>query len=250
MHKAYPHVRKEVGTLERWTTCINKIEVIKVLSMRSNCYLVRKDDDAVLIDTSVRREAKWILSRLKSSHVDKLHAILLTHAHYDHLGNAHLFQETFKSHVFVHSSEKQFLAEGYTYLPKGTMPHSKLMMAVAGKKRKVRHSACLCDSIMTELSYVPPESLNLQILHTPGHTLGSVSFVVDDNVALVGDTMVNPFGINIMPPFANFPEQLPESWEKLLKTNCQYFLPSHGNEIDRSLLERCYRKIVKKGAIS
>jgi glyoxylase-like metal-dependent hydrolase (beta-lactamase superfamily II) len=79
---------------------------------------------------------------------------------------------------------------------------------------------------------------NAYILHTPGHSSGSVSIIVDDEIALVGDTMFGIFPWSVFPPFADDVKQMTESWGKLLETNCRLFLPGHGTANKRSLVQK------------
>ena len=43
--------------------------------------------------------------------------------------------------------------------------------------------------------------IDAYIIHTPGHSPGSLSVVVDDEVALVGDTVFGVFRGSVFPPF-------------------------------------------------
>jgi len=202
----------------------------------------------VLIDTSIDYEEGIILDHLNKLNITKLHCIMLTHSHFDHAGNTQILQKKFWSNVFIHSSELEYLKEGYTYVPKGTLPITKLLTSIIGDKIMSfqRYQGCESDKIFTEENFCDsfPDILKIQILHTPGHSSGSVSFIIDNEIAVVGDTMVNKIG-NIFPPFADFPELLPKAWEKLLDTNCTLFLPAHGKEIERNLLEAKYFDIIK-----
>jgi hydroxyacylglutathione hydrolase len=80
------------------------------------------------------------------------------------------------------------------------------------------------------------------IIHTPGHTIGSMSIVVDNEVALVGDTLFGIFKWSVFPPYANDVKQLVKSWGILLDTNCPVFIPSHGSANSRSLVQNDYDK--------
>ena len=79
-------------------------------------------------------------------------------------------------------------------------------------------------------------------MHTPGHTEGSISLIIDNEIALVGDTMFGAFPGTIFPPFANDESLMVNSWEKLLKTKCKVFIPSHGSANDRGLVEKDFKK--------
>lgn len=56
-------------------------------------YLIRQDKDNILIDTSSKDNAQELLSELKKLKIDPrdIHYILLTHSHWDHIGNLEFF---------------------------------------------------------------------------------------------------------------------------------------------------------------
>jgi glyoxylase-like metal-dependent hydrolase (beta-lactamase superfamily II) len=69
-----------------------------------------------------------------------------------------------------------------------------------------------------------------------------MSVVLDDEIALVGDTMVNAGPWSVFPPFADDVGLLLDSWRRLLETGCRLFLPGHGTAIGRPLLERRFEE--------
>lgn len=79
-------------------------------------------------------------------------------------------------------------------------------------------------------------------MHTPGHSIGSMSIIVDNEVAIVGDSMFGVFKWSVFPPFAEDCKQMIQSWGKLLETNCSIFIPSHGTENNRLLVQKDYKK--------
>jgi Zn-dependent hydrolases, including glyoxylases len=87
------------------------------------------------------------------------------------------------------------------------------------------------------------EDANIRVISTPGHSIGSISVIVDNEVAIVGDALFGIFSNSVFPPFADDVKTLIDSWGKLLKTNCTLFLPAHGRPITRELLEREYNKM-------
>ena len=234
-----------MNSIKKWVTKKNNIEISRVSDGRCNCYLVTKGKLNALIDTSINREEKKLLENLNKMNIEALHCILLTHSHFDHAGNARILQERFGSLVFIHSSEMQYLKEGYTYLPKGTILFTKILTSIIGGRitRLQRYRGCDCEKLFTEERLDGlPDIFKIQILHIPGHTSGSVSFIIDNEIAVVGDSLINRKS-HIFPPFADFPELLPDTWNKLLDTNCRLFLPSHGKEIERDLLEYWREKL-------
>jgi hydroxyacylglutathione hydrolase len=56
-------------------------------------YVIRQDKDNIMIDTSSKENAQELLSELKKVKIDPrdIHLILLTHSHFDHIGNLEFF---------------------------------------------------------------------------------------------------------------------------------------------------------------
>ncbi|WP_347487946.1 hypothetical protein [Desulfoscipio sp. XC116] len=76
--------------------------------------------------------------------------------------------------------------------------------------------------------------------------MGSVSIIVDEEIALVGDAMVHGISGNIYPLFVDNPKLLLNSWQKLLNTKCRLFLPAHGGENTRIVVSRYFDRYAKK----
>jgi hydroxyacylglutathione hydrolase len=73
-----------------------------------------------------------------------------------------------------------------------------------------------------------------------------MSIVVDNEVALVGDTMFGVLKWSVFPPYANDVKQMVKSWGLLLDTNCPVFIPSHGSANGRPLVQKDYDRIDAK----
>jgi len=73
-------------------------------------------------------------------------------------------------------------------------------------------------------------------------TSGSICIVVNNEIAIAGDTLFGIFKNSAFPPFAYNTEKLIQSWEELLETGCNTFLPSHGHEKSREQLQSEFMK--------
>lgn len=80
------------------------------------------------------------------------------------------------------------------------------------------------------------------ILHTPGHSPGSLSLLVDNEIVLAGDALFGQVPWTAYPPFGDDPEAMISSWERLLGTPARLFLPAHGAPVSRTKLEREFLK--------
>ena len=69
------------------------------------------------------------------------------------------------------------------------------------------------------------------VLHTPGHSKGSMSVVLDNNTAIVGDNFLGFSGDDHFPPLADDRNAVLSSWQKLIESGCEELLPAHGSSI-------------------
>ena len=229
--------------MKTWETK-NGYKVTRVLAGRSNVFLISSGENSILVDTSPGSRWKKLDRRLRSLGVDRLDALIVTHAHYDHAGNAARLQDKYEAKVITHIAEGPCLAKGENIGFGGTNALTRLIIASLGKLfvRRAHYEPCRPD-LQIDPSYDLREfGFKARVLHTPGHSAGSLSVIVDDEIVLAGDAMFGVFPWSVFPPFAADAGQLVESWGKLLATNCRLFLPSHGTANPRQLVQKEYDK--------
>ncbi|MCF8309692.1 MAG: MBL fold metallo-hydrolase [Bacteroidales bacterium] len=213
-----------------------------------NTYLLGPvNEKYVLIDTGVTGKEEHFFRTLRQWNIlpEQIETIILTHAHHDHIGTLHPIQKASSAGIIIHKLEAPAIEQGIVTIPRGYTPLGKIMSALGkqfleGKQwfNPVKPDYLLGDHAFPMDDYGFP----LTIIHTPGHTHGSVS-VIDNSSpnAFVGDAMFNipilPAG-KIHPPFTDDATLLPKSWENLLNYGKEYYYPAHGRRISRSLLEK------------
>ena len=168
--------------------------------------------------------------------------VLLTHTHFDHAGNAARLKREYGARVAVHRSEADFLRAGDSPLADGTLPPTRLVIRLARRWAlpRLRFPPVEPDLLVDDGLEIGEGGLEARALHTPGHSRGSTSLIVDGEIALVGDAMFGMVPGAVFPPFAETPERLVASWERLLGTGCEVFLPAHGGARERAVVQRCY----------
>lgn len=225
-------------------TTKNGYKIIRVLSGRSNVFLLAVKGKNILIDTSPGFMWKRLQKRLEKLNVDKIDFLILTHTHFDHAANAEKIKTKYRARVIVHKSESGLLANGDNNIIQGTNLFAKIIASLISKSfRSISgYEPCLADITTDSVFYLQDYGINCYIIHTPGHTPGSMSVVIDDEIAVTGDTMFGVVPWSVFPPFAADTTQLVNSWRKLLETNASTFHPSHGFAISRALLEKEHKR--------
>lgn len=221
----------------------NETAVYQILGGRCNVYLVCRGDSSILIDTIWKDSRPWLRVALKNLGFDNrrsLTALFLTHAHFDHAGNAAWVQQQYHPKVIIQQADASFLRAGLSAPIDSShrLLHLIIAQLLAMKSQPIgRYSAANPDIVFENRLDLTQLGIDAYLQHTPGHTDGSASLVVGNEIAIVGDTMHGVFPGNAFPPFLTDRQKLLASWKVLLETNCEVFLPSHGKAISRELLE-------------
>jgi glyoxylase-like metal-dependent hydrolase (beta-lactamase superfamily II) len=148
-----------------------------------NLHLVVTDDGVVLVDTGLPRGAKRIDRALKELRkaIGDVRAVLLTHHHFDHTGNVANVRERSGARVIVHALDAPMIT-GVTPReePKGL---ARLAVRLIGSAAPTR-----IDQVISVDGSSPLPGFTA--LHTPGHTRGHVSYLLDraGGVLFAGDT--------------------------------------------------------------
>lgn len=117
----------------------------------------------VIYDTVVRNG--W--------HIEK---ILLTHGHFDHMGAAELLRDRLMAPIYIYPSDARYLTDPVLNLSAGSGPIA------------VDHYEELYDGEIIRLK--ANSGFYLKVIHTPGHTPGSVTYYApESDAAFVGDTL-------------------------------------------------------------
>lgn len=226
--------------MKKWKTT-NGCTVYQITGGRSNSYLVRDNDISILVDTGLENSRKELIEKLDDLLAkERLSYLTLTHAHYDHVGNAASIKEKYGPKIIIQKSEAEYLKQGTSQVPNGTNFITCLLVAIAGKINKFsEYEKAKPDFLVEDGYFLSP---NCYLIHTPGHTDGSMSLILDKEIALVGDSMFGVFNWSVFPPFAADVPTMIRSWGELLETGCNTFLPGHGTKNSRKLLKKQYNK--------
>ncbi|HNU92775.1 MAG TPA: MBL fold metallo-hydrolase [Spirochaetota bacterium] len=229
--------------MKTWTTKSGPT-ITRVMGGRCNVFLVSHGGRFLLVDTGPVGMRRLLISRLRKLGAEKLDGIVLTHTHFDHAGKAARLREMFGCPVYVHRSEAELLEKGANPVIRGSTPFGSAVAFLASitPKKMLAYAPCAPDVTVDERLDLPDFGPNTYILHTPGHTRGSMSVIVGGETALAGDGLVGMFRSTAFPPFAEDSRELVESWGRLLGTGCRIFLPAHGGAKNADELRAEYER--------
>lgn len=141
-----------------------------------NCYFYIDDatKSGFLIDPGAQAGLIYDVIRQNCWTIEK---ILLTHGHFDHMGAAEVLREKLLSPIYIYPADARYLTEPMLNLSGNS-----------GAPIVVRHYEELYDGEIIRLK--ANSSFRLKVIHTPGHTPGSVTYYSEDeHAAFVGDTL-------------------------------------------------------------
>lgn len=227
-------------------------EVIPIKLAYSRVYLIKENGRNLIIDTGLPGKSALLIKRLKENGVDPedIDLVVITHVHYDHVGNLARLKEVMKAPVLVSKLEAQILAEGKLMIPSGTNFFTKFLSGIGGSVVPLKlYKAVDPDILFSDFGTLKDFGFSASLIPTPGHTSGSISVVFGSGEAFVGDTCFRVYNRkSVFPVFANDIPTLLKSWRTLLDSEAEIFYPGHGDAFNRDLLQRSYeRQIIKYG---
>ena len=229
------------------------VKAVRIPVGYANSFLLINGRHSVLIDTGIKGHASFVLSKMERYGVgpSDLALIIQTHTHFDHAGNTAGLKKLTVAKVMVHGTEAEYLIKGYTPIPNGTNLYTKF---VASLGRKVypgiaAYEAVKPDILVSEKYSLEEWEIDGYILHTPGHTEGSLSVVLENRLIIAGDCFFPLYPKSVFTPFCNDVPLMMKSWKKIFDLNINEIYAGHGPRFSRERGLKCYEQKMEKFAI-
>jgi glyoxylase-like metal-dependent hydrolase (beta-lactamase superfamily II) len=200
----------------------------------------------VLVDTGAPGGAGRIQKALAQRGVQakELALILLTHGHFDHAGSAKALRDALGVPIAVHQGDAAMVEQGDNgpLVPLGL--EANLMAPMAGSP----WPGFKPDVLLDDQSDLSAYGLDARLLHTPGHSPGSISLLFPNGDAIIGDILRGGWlGGVIAPARPARPYFLPElaqvstlrqSIQRVLDAGARRLYVGHGGPLDAEAVRR------------
>ena len=179
-----------------------QIERLTLKLLAENCYIYHNEKECIIFDPG--SDYEYIKSYIENKNLS-VKMILLTHCHFDHVGAVSDLKDYFNAKVMCHKDD--------------------LLMLKSANKSAANYGLMPVkipeiDEFFNDNDIINFNEIEIKVIHTPGHSAGSVCFYVkDDGFLISGDTLfLESVGRT------DFPSGSHDDLEKSIRTKL-YILP-------------------------
>ena len=219
----------------------------RIVSMNlgnTNCFVLQ-EKGTILIDTGGPKQAAKFKRELDKASIkpEEIKLILITHGHFDHIGSAQEIRSMTGAKIAMHEADKENLEKGQVQFPPGVTGWGRFLMSILNRlKSMIRFPSSPVDIVLKDEEISLEEyGIPGRVIPTPGHSVGSVTVLLDTGEAFVGDMAMNGLPMRLGPGLPIFAVDLPrlkESWKTLLERGAKTIYLSHGKPISADVIRK------------
>jgi hydroxyacylglutathione hydrolase len=214
------------------------MRIHRIFGLMAYSYLIETSGALFLVDGGMAGTGHKILERIAQIGRKPEHLLfaLVTHAHADHFGGLAEVQEASGCAIICHPSHAETIRTGRGIVSPGLNAIARIYERIAGyvlpklKLPKLRRVITAEDGDELHGFGLPG-----RVLHTPGHSSGDLTLVLDDGSAFVGDLVQGRRISKLTPPeFSIMAVDEPAmfaSWRVLLESGAKVVYPGHGQVV-------------------
>ena len=173
------------------------MRIIPIPLRFSNAYLVI-DQHAILVDAGFPGDADAIMRAITRAGLTPRDITLLvhTHGHIDHVGATAELQQRLDVPTMIHQADAPNLITGSNGVVKPRNLEARLVAAMLVRP----FDPVIPDIVLSAETSLHAYGVDGQIIFTPGHTKGSISLLLGNGEAIVGDVMMGGWWGGVLRP--------------------------------------------------
>jgi hydroxyacylglutathione hydrolase len=212
--------------------------IIRIALRLSNAYVLQGERGAILVDTGIRGESAKILRAIEVAGVRRTEITLIahTHSHSDHAGSTAELAGILSVPTALHAADRAMAQRGNN----GTVRTRGLSGKIVLPFVDLPFAPYTPDVLLEDGANLTQYGVDAVVRHTPGHTLGSVSFVSAAGI-IAGDVLMGGYiGGHLLPErpgyhyFAESTHQVDASIRALLSLSNTLIYVGHGGPLQRA----------------
>jgi len=211
-----------------------------------NAYLLATDDGFILVDTGMRNQRADLEKALVKAGCTpgNLRLIVVTHGDIDHTANCAYLRTEFGAPVAMHAGDASMVEHADWPRRRVTSRSLRLMHTIMRFTGVTRRMGAGFERFTPDLELAEGQSLEsyglaATVLHTPGHTPGSIALA--DGGLICGDTIENRSGLHST-RIVDDETQLRASIERLVAMDPGTVYPGHGRPFSWAQFRAAYER--------
>lgn len=187
-----------------------KIHTLHLGELRANCYIIETaPNQCVAVD--IGGDSRLFLEYIKMRSLT-LTKIFLTHGHFDHIGGCEAVRKATGAEIYIHEDDAPMLTSEN--------------ISLASSMSYYAFNPVSEWTVVRDNCFITDGELTFKVMHTPGHSKGSVCYICED-VIFSGDTLFCCYAGRTDFPGSN-PNSMMQSLQKLYELDGDYRVyPGH-----------------------
>ena len=221
------------------------MRVHRIHGRLSYSHLIEAEGGLVLVDVGFTGHGQRVLERISRLGRDpsEIRLCVLTHGHVDHFAALPELLAVADFPIAIHPEHVEIVQSGTLDVSPGRSPYGRAYSGVVHRIQPHVPVPAISPLIpLADGARLDEWGLSGRVLHTPGHSAGCMSVLLDSGLAFVGDTIQGPrlrrVGPVEPPSMAVDPARALASWRRLIDEGAETFFPGHGGVFGREQLER------------
>ena len=194
----------------------------------ANCYLIQIETGYILIDTGIKNRRKQLEDAITDAGCKPgdLKLIIITHGHVDHVGNAAYLRDKYGAKIAMHSGDVKMVTGAGMFADAPPSLMIKLVGFFMNLTGLGDFETFTPDILLEDNQSLQEYGLDATVIHTPGHSKGSISIIMDSGELFSGDIFNG--SVEGVTNLVDDQSMLDSSVDHLKTLDTEVFYPGHG----------------------